>query len=269
MLNNQPLSPHFGAELDAGIELLHCSDEAIEALKLLVAKEGVLVARNQSMTPAEQAAFAARLGELFPSPKPSETVPEGLIQIKADERSKGAAGTAWHTDVSSEARPPSISMLRMEVVPPIGGDTLFMDMRQVFSNLSAKMQDLLKQLTARHDPVGHYLYLSGQKALHELPSGHHPIVRQIPETGDVALYVNEGFTRGIDGLAESESKFLLRFLFDTIRASVPAQIRVKWQPDTIVFWDNRLVQHHAVFDYFPHRRLGYRATVRGEAPIAA
>ena len=135
--------------------------------------------------------------------------------------------------------------------------------------LSAKMQDLLKQLSARHDPVGHYLYLSGQKALHELPSGHHPIVRQIPETGDVALYVNEGFTRGIDGLAESESKFLLRFLFDTIRASVPAQIRVKWQPDTIVFWDNRLVQHHAVFDYFPHRRLGYRATVRGEAPIAA
>ena len=94
MLNNQPLSPHFGAELDAGIELLHCSDEAIEALKLLVAKEGVLVARNQSMTPAEQAAFATRLGELFPSPKPSETVPEGLIQIKADERSKGAAGTA-------------------------------------------------------------------------------------------------------------------------------------------------------------------------------
>ena len=121
-------------------------------------------------------------------------------------------------------------MLRMEVVPPVGGDTLFMDMRQVFSNLSSKMQDLLKQLSARHDPVGHYLYLSGQKALHELPSGHHPIVRQIPETGDVALYVNEGFTRGIDGLAESESKFLLRFLFDTIRASVPAQIRVKWRP---------------------------------------
>ena len=51
MLKNQPLSPHFGAELNAGIELLHCSDETIEALKLLVAKEGVLVARNQSMTP--------------------------------------------------------------------------------------------------------------------------------------------------------------------------------------------------------------------------
>ena len=71
MLKNQPLSPHFGAELNAGIELLHCSDETIEALKLLVAKEGVLVARNQSMTPAEQTAFAARLGELFPSPNPA------------------------------------------------------------------------------------------------------------------------------------------------------------------------------------------------------
>ncbi|MEK9878015.1 MAG: TauD/TfdA family dioxygenase, partial [Betaproteobacteria bacterium] len=164
---------------------------------------------------------------------------------------------------------PSISMLRMEVVPPVGGDTLFMDMRQIFASLSPRLQTLLKGLTARHDPIGHYLYLSGQKALHELPSAHHPIVRQIPETGDQALYVNEGFTQSIDGLPQAEQDMLLGFLFKTIRENVIAQLRVKWQPHTVVFWDNRLVQHHAVFDYFPHKRLGYRATIRGEVPVAA
>jgi len=188
------LSPNFGAELDHKLTLVSLSDTDVEALKLAIAQAGVLVARDQEMTADAQAQFAARLGELFPSAKPSQTTPEGLIRIKADERSQGAPGTTRHSDVSSDARPPSISMLRMEVVPPVGGDTLFMDMRQILGNFSPRLQRLLKGLTARHDPVGHYLYLSGQKALHELPSAHHPIVRQIPETGDQALYVNEGFT---------------------------------------------------------------------------
>ena len=269
MITTHLLSPNFGAELDHKLTLVSLSDTDVEALKLAIAQAGVLVARDQEMTADTQAQFAARLGELFPSAKPSQTTPEGLIRIKADERSQGAPGTTRHSDVSSDARPPSISMLRMEVVPPVGGDTLFMDMRQILGSLSPRLQRLLKGLTARHHPVGHYLYLSGQKALHELPSAHHPIVRQIPETGDQALYVNEGFTRGIDGLPQAEQDMLLDFLFKTIRENVVAQLRVKWQPHTVVFWDNRIVQHHAVFDYFPHKRLGYRATVRGEVPVAA
>ena len=269
MITTQPLSPNFGTELDHELALVNLSDTDVEALKLEIARAGVVVARNQVMTTGAQVQFAARLGELFPSAKPNQTTPEGLIRIKADERSKGAAGTTWHSDISSDARPLSISMLRMEVVPPIGGDTLFMDMRQIFASLSPRLQTLLKGLKARHDPIGHYLYLSGQKALHELPSAHHPIVRQIPETGDQALYVNEGFTQSIDGLPQAEQDMLLGFLFKTIRENVIAQLRVKWQPHTVVFWDNRLVQHHAVFDYFPHKRLGYRATIRGEVPVAA
>ena len=267
MITTQPLSPNFGTELDHELALVNLSDTDVEALKLEIARAGVVVARNQVMTTGAQVQFAARLGELFPSAKPNQTTPEGLIRIKADERSKGAAGTTWHSDISSDARPPSISVLRMEVVPPIGGDTLFMDMRQIFASLSPRLQTLLKGLKARHDPIGHYLYLSGQKALHELPSAHHPIVRQIPETGDQALYVNEGFTQSIDGLPQAEQDMLLGFLFKTIRENVIAQLRVKWQPHTVVFWDNRLVQHHAVFDYFPHKRLGYRATIRGEVPV--
>ena len=187
MITTHLLSPNFGAELDHKLTLVSLSDTDVEALKLAIAQAGVLVARDQEMTADTQAQFAARLGELFPSAKPSQTTPEGLIRIKADERSQGAPGTTRHSDVSSDARPPSISMLRMEVVPPVGGDTLFMDMRQILGSLSPRLQRLLKGLTARHDPVGHYLYLSGQKALHELPSAHHPIVRQIPETGDQAL----------------------------------------------------------------------------------
>jgi taurine dioxygenase len=36
---------------------------------------------------------------------------------------------------------------------------------------------------------------------------------------------------------------------------------------SIAFWDNRCAQHHAIFDYFPEVRHGYRVTVAGDRPF--
>jgi taurine dioxygenase len=44
--------------------------------------------------------------------------------------------------------------------------------------------------------------------------------------------------------------------------------RVRWQPNTLVFWDNRCVQHHAVWDYYPHARYGQRVAITGTRPQA-
>ena len=105
--------------------------------------------------------------------------------------------------------------------------------------------------------------------MEELGAAIHPMVRLHPLTNDPALYVNSGFTGRIMELSDTESESLLKFLYDKIAYSVDAQIRVRWEPDTIVFWDNRIVQHHASFDYWPQERKGYRSTVRGEAVIPA
>jgi taurine dioxygenase len=45
------------------------------------------------------------------------------------------------------------------------------------------------------------------------------------------------------------------------------QCRFVWQPNSIAFWDNRSAMHHAMWDYFPHKRLGYRVTVKGDKPF--
>ena len=45
------------------------------------------------------------------------------------------------------------------------------------------------------------------------------------------------------------------------------QCRFKWQTNSVAFWDNRCAQHHAMFDYFPHRRYGHRVTVCGDKPF--
>ena len=63
-----------------------------------------------------------------------------------------------------------------------------------------------------------------------------------------------------------EGEAILRMLYDHIARGVDFQCRVRWEPHTVVFWDNRCVQHHAAFDYFPQVRQGYRATTIGEQP---
>ena len=45
-------------------------------------------------------------------------------------------------------------------------------------------------------------------------------------------------------------------------------MRFRWQPNSVAFWDNRCVQHIAMWDYFPQVRSGYRVTIRGERPAA-
>lgn len=267
-LDYRPISPRFGAELTNG-ELLDMTGDEVEALQQLAAERGVVVVRGQTMTVNEQAEFAHRLGPLTTYPVRDKNMPSELLVIHADENSKHVAGSRWHTDISSEERPPSLSMLRMEVVPSSGGDTLFCDMYQAFESLSPHMQDFLKQLDARHDPKGHHLYLSGAKTLKELPSQVHPVVRTHPRTGRNALYVNSGFTARIQDVTRSESDALLAMLFDHIIRGLSFQIRVRWEPDTVVFWDNRVVQHHAAWDYYPEVRRGYRATAIGEAPYLA
>ena len=80
------------------------------------------------------------------------------------------------------------------------------------------------------------------------------------------LYVNPQFSVRIRDLKEDESHALLQFLY--AQASVPEyQLRVKWQVDTVVIWDNRSVQHYAPHDYYPHRRMMERVTITGDIPV--
>ena len=91
------------------------------------------------------------------------------------------------------------------------------------------------------------------------------MVRTHPVSGSQTLFVHRIFTTKNVQLTEHESDAVLRTLWEHIEQP-EFQCRFQWQPGSVAFWDNRCVQHHALCDYYPHRRRGLRVTIKGDAP---
>lgn len=263
------LAPNIGAEV-AGIDLARTPTAAqVQVLQDALLEHLVLFFRDQNLTPIEHKAFAQRFGGLHIHPAPLGIFnddPE-IIVVQADENSQRIAGELWHSDVSCDAEPPMASILHLKEVPLIGGDTLFANMYAAYDALSTSMQRFLSELTAIHD--GRRNYDGRQTALsrgHEYPRAEHPVVRTHPETGRPALFVNRMFTNRIVQLKDGESAALLEMLYRHIERP-EFQCRFRWQPNSVAFWDNRCVQHLALWDYFPRRRYGHRVTIAGDKPF--
>jgi taurine dioxygenase len=222
------------------------------------------------MTPEQHLAFGRHFGPLHihPAAPHAPGHPE-LMVIHADKDSPRANGENWHSDVSCDPEPPLGSILYIRTCPPRGGDTLFASMYAAYDALSERMQRYLEGLTALHDgePVYRGLYANyGVADKPDYPRAEHPVVRTHPVTGRKALYVNRGFTRRILGIPRDESEGLLRYLYEHMENPL-FQCRFRWRANSVAFWDNRCVQHHALWDYWPATRSGFRVTVRGERPV--
>jgi len=77
--------------------------------------------------------------------------------------------------------------------------------------------------------------------------------------------MNPMFTLRVAQLEAAESEALLAFL--NAHATRPEfSCRVRWQPGSLVVWDNRCTQHYAIDDYPNYERLMYRVTVAGCTP---
>jgi taurine dioxygenase len=264
------LTPTLGAEV-LGVDLSkELSPDDLERIRAALLENLVIFFREQELTPEQHKAFGRHFGKLHLHPAAPGLVeghPEILV-IKADEKSKHVAGEEWHSDVSCDAEPPMGSILYMTEVPSNGGgDTLFASMYAAYAGLSEPMRRFLEPLTAIHD--GEHVYRGRYGVKDEgkvFPRAEHPIVRTHPVTGRKALYVNRGFTTRIPQLSHGESAAVLEMLYRHVETP-EYQCRFKWRPGSIAFWDNRCVQHHAMWDYFPLRRYGHRVTICGDKPF--
>ena len=271
-----PISSALGAQID-GVDLTRpLSPQQRDAIEQALLKHQVIFFKDQSITPQQQARFAANFGDLHIHPI-YPNVPEQPEVLVLDTAVTDVRDNAvWHTDVTFLPTPAMGAVLSAKQLPAFGGDTLWASGIAAFEGLSRPLQVLLDGLTATHDftksfPLERFGstpedFLRWDQTRKNNPPLSHPVVRTHPVSGRKSLFVNEGFTTKINELSEAESEAILKLLF--AHSTRPEYtIRWRWQENDVAFWDNRVTQHYAVDDYRPNRRVMHRATILGDAPF--
>ena len=284
-----PLSSVFGARIE-GVSLAELLPDAVlEAIRAALLEHLVLVFPGQKLDGEQQHRFASRLGRPEPHPVTRHLGGDATIvnidneliappDLKAPPHLDHlAAHGAWHTDYTFHAEIPSFATLRAELVPPVGGDTLWASTIAAYDALSPRLQGWLADLSAVHWHGPHFarnfgIEKQGPEAVARFeaafPAREHPVVIVQPETGRRALFVNPSYTVRLSGLEPSESDALLSFLFRHL-TQPRFHLRHHWSTDDLVVWDERATLHLAPTDYLPHRRRLIRVAVGSEAPKAA
>lgn len=265
----------LGAEI-TGIDLTQPLDgETVDVLKQAHAEHGVLVFPDQVISPEDLKRFGRCFGTLSVHPFSTNAVdsPE-LIVYDNKEGNPPAPTDIWHTDETFREAPPMGTALCSKVVPEVGGDTAFASMSAVYEGLSDCWQRFLSGLEAVHDfKPFRSLFPNDRAGIERMrkfediyPPVTHPVVTVHPITGKKVIFVNPQFTLYIKGMAEDESRMILDMLYRKTLIH-EYQYRHRWQPNMLVFWDNRHLQHSALHDYYPQRRLMERVTITGTKPL--
>jgi alpha-ketoglutarate-dependent taurine dioxygenase len=250
------LEPTIGAEI-SGIDLRQpLSPERRDHIKALLLEHRVLFFRNQSISGEQQLALARQFGKIYEHPttrqvehrvKADSTQSHRISAVITRQEYKKNSGT-WHSDTSWLVRPTWGAILRAVDLPPLGGDTIWANGHAVYEGLSDDLKEKIEDLYVVHD------FQSALKRVQlDYPIVAHRLVQTHPETGEKIVWVNFSQNPSIVGWDRADSTALL----DQILAgySKPeVQVRFKWTPGSVAFWDNRAGLHYAVVNYGDYPR---------------
>lgn len=263
------LSPTIGAELE-GLDLSQeLPQKVIDEIHQALWDYKVIFFRDQKITSEQQIRFASRFGELeiHPFLPPNSQTPE-LVRFEKNAKAAGYENQ-WHHDVTWREEPSKGAILRAVEIPPVGGDTFFVDANAAYEGLPEEIKQKIDSLHAVHDflrAFGRQVPKGKRDEIREkYPMVEHPVVINHHQTGKPLLYVNRIFVTAIKGLNEKEGYELIDLLcreFEILEYSC----RFRWEPNSIAFWDNQAVQHYAASDYSPHIRVMERASIKGTRP---
>jgi alpha-ketoglutarate-dependent 2,4-dichlorophenoxyacetate dioxygenase len=155
------------------------------------------------------------------------------------------ANRLWHTDSSFKKIPGRYSLLHARIVPSVGGETEFADLRAAYDALPDETKMKLEGLIAAHSLLHSNRQLGlpdfSEEEQAAMPPAQRPIVCVHPGSKRKTLYLASHASH-IIGWQVPESRVLLNDLieFATQREFV---YRHSWQLGDLVMWDNRCTMH--------------------------
>jgi taurine dioxygenase len=229
----------FGAEI-TGLDLTRpLSDRGVGAVVQALYDDLVVCIRDQALTPAQFAAFGARLGTPQVHVEKDiliEDVPEVMTLSNADGRPERQrnGGFHWHTDLVFTENPASFTMLNAVAVPRVGGETGFADQYTAYEALPDDLRRQAETIIVAHCYEG--------RRDGSFPTVYHPLVRAHPVTGRKALYGANSTCIGIKGLPDDEAaEILARYRPYALSESV--QYYHQYRTNDVVVWDNATTLH--------------------------
>lgn len=274
------VSPKLGIEVE-GIQLSTLTNKQKDDLALLVEKVGVVALKGQDFKNRsfdelrEWGRYYGPLDVHANSGAPLEN-PEFHVVFKSDDPnqkeklfSDSLNSIRWHSDVSYENQTPGITILVM-LETGLGGDTQFIDSVELYNRFSPLLRNKLEGLRVLHSSREQANGTASIGAIQRkgVVDSIHPLIRYHPVLKKKTLFINNNFSRRFLGLKQEESDNLSEFLLDHSKACLDAHIRMQWNENTVVIWDNRRVIHAATADWdAASTRHAFRITTMAERPV--
>jgi taurine dioxygenase len=271
-LDIRKITGRIGAEV-AGLDLSRpLLPDTIATIRAALNEHKALLFRDAHLDDEGQQRFAGYFGQLTAA-HPTVPAVEGEPNILPVDSEQGRANH-WHTDVTFVVNPPQASTLRSITVPPYGGETQIANTGAAYADLPDVLRAFADTLWAVHTNDYDYAVPKNleQDGADERRKQFtsityetvHPVVRVHPLTGERGLFIG-GFAQRIVGLSGTESRDILRLLQAYVTRAENV-LRVSWQPDQLVLFDNRITQHYAIDNYDGQPRRLHRVTVAGDVP---
>lgn len=275
-MNVEPTGAACGA-IVTGVNFSEAlSDETIAAIRRAWIEHHVLAFPAQALTDEDLVRLTRYFGGVGDDPyfvSIAEDNPVVALTRRADETAPVFAET-WHSDWSFKADPPIGTCLYSLSIPPIGGDTDFINQEKALAEMPADLRGRIEGRMALHTAAGAYapegaygereagsdrsmkiLYSDTAKDVHA-----HPFVLRHPESGRDTLFGCFGYILGVEGMEDAEAAELIRDVY-AWQVREEFQYTHKWQENMLVIWDNRSVLHKANGGYDGYDRELHRTTI--------
>ena len=252
------------------------ADDTVRAVRQAWVDHHVLAFPDQKLTDSDLVRITRYFGGLGDDPYFESIAPENPVVAltrRADETAPVFAET-WHSDWSFKADPPIGTCLYSLTIPPVGGDTSFINQEKALAEMPADLRSRIEGRMALHTaalayaPDGTYgereqgsdrsmkiRYSESARDVHA-----HPFILRHPESGRETRFGCFGYIVGVEGMADAEAADLIRDLY-TWQTREAFQYTHRWQENMLVIWDNRSVLHKANGGYDGYARELHRTTI--------
>ncbi len=271
----EPLDATFGAVV-TGVKLVDLDDTRWRELHAAWLEHALLVFPDQHLTREQQIAFARRFGPLeFEMAAISNVRADGSLRVETDNDDmmkilKGNMG--WHADSTYMPVQAKGAVFSAEVVPTVGGQTGFADMRAAYDALDETHKARVETLQAHHSlhysqsKLGHQTKKADGEysgyGLHDGPVPLRPLVKVHPETGRKSLLIGR-HAHAIPGMELAASERFLQELID-FACQPPRIYHHDWAPGDAVLWDNRCLLHQATPWDMTQKRIMWHSRIAGD-----